>query len=48
MVRVPVGEAIRMALAGEMADAPHVGLLMIGLHAADVVRTELQVSREER
>jgi 8-oxo-dGDP phosphatase len=44
VVRVPVSEAIRIALSGEMVDAPHVGLLMIGLHAANVLRTEPQVS----
>jgi 8-oxo-dGTP pyrophosphatase MutT (NUDIX family) len=44
VVRVPVSEALRMALSGEIIDAPHVGLLMIGLHAADALRDGLQDS----
>jgi 8-oxo-dGTP pyrophosphatase MutT (NUDIX family) len=41
VVRMPVGDALQMALRGEMVHAQHVGLLMIGLNAANLLRTEL-------
>jgi 8-oxo-dGDP phosphatase len=39
VLRVPIEEAFRMTLAGEMAHAQHVGLLVIGLNAANCLRT---------
>jgi 8-oxo-dGTP pyrophosphatase MutT (NUDIX family) len=37
VVRVPVDEALNMALGGEIMHAPHVASLMIGLKAANVL-----------
>jgi 8-oxo-dGTP pyrophosphatase MutT (NUDIX family) len=37
LVRVPATDAAAMALGGELAHAQHVGLLMIGLKAADLL-----------
>ncbi|MCG7392451.1 NUDIX hydrolase [Microvirga sp. ACRRW] len=41
VLRVPVKEAVRSALAGEMVQAQHVGLLMIGLKAAGLLEKAL-------
>ena len=41
VLRVPVEEAVRLALAGEMVQAAHVGLLMIGLRAAGLLEKAL-------
>jgi 8-oxo-dGDP phosphatase len=37
LIRVPAAEAAAMALGGELAHAQHVGLLMIGLKAANLL-----------
>ncbi len=38
IIRVPVSRALHLALTGEMVHAQHVGLLMIGLNAAGLLR----------
>ncbi len=37
LVRVPAAEAVTMALGGDMVHAQHVGMLMIGLNAANLL-----------
>jgi len=38
VVRIPADEALHLALRGEMVHAQHVGLLVIGLQAANLLR----------
>lgn len=42
LVRMPLNDAVQMALRGEMMHAQHVGLLMIGLQAAGLLAPALQ------
>jgi len=37
VIRIPAAEALRMALRGEMVHAQHVGMLVIGLQAANLL-----------